>query len=616
MRSAVPHRPDRDRAGLATLRRSLIALVTLAFLAIATIAPVAAKDRPPGGVLTNPVVRAIDVSSPAVVRIATLYSAHLTLSACGLTVTLPASGSYTVGGLGSGAFVSARGDILTADHVVYIDPASLDDEMFGVRRVGADVASFLNAACHPGVPVTADDVANGVVQFNGFPFTTSYSQPQVLVWRSESYLGAITGASSSATASLLSGLMKAPYKEAHVLATSSFGENDLALIHVDLADTPSIQLDSSGQLAVEDALTVIGFPGNGDFNGDPTNLLTPSVNNVTISALKRNDNGSQLIQVGGNVEHGDSGGPALDADGRIVGIVSFGGADTQGITAFLRSSDNAMSLLNKAEIDTKPGTFQALWQQAFADYADTTPGHWHAAAREMDALSAKYPEFHGLDPYRAYADNAAIGEPSSSSFSLSRLPLPLPVIAAIGAGLVLLVLLLILLALRSRSRRRRRALTAPAPLSVWSNGGFSQGYPGAAAASPYAPTAYNSPAQPTRPANGQWPYGQQQPQPQQPYPQGERSAQPQSYSGYAPYGAAPLGSRSHPVSGPVPAAPGSYDGPRSGSWQDGSASARCVNGHPMEANAVRCAVCGAERDQSGTMAQRDASSVPPWAQNR
>jgi hypothetical protein len=578
-------------------------------------AAAAAKDRPPGGVLTNPVVRAIDVSSPAVVRIATLYSAHLTLSACGLTVTLPASGSYTVGGLGSGAFVSARGDILTADHVVDIDRASLDDEIFGVRQVGADVASFLNAACRPGVPVTADDVANGVVQFNGFPFSTSYSSPQVLVWRSESYLGAITGASSSATSSLLTGLMKAPYKEAHVLATSSFGEDDLALIHVDLTDTPSIQLDSSSELAVEDALAVIGFPGNGDFNGDPTNLLTPSVNNVSISALKRNDNGSQLIQVGGNVEHGDSGGPALDTDGRIVGVVSFGGSDTQGITAFLRSSDNAMSLLNSANVDTKPGVFQALWQQAFADYAASTPGHWHAAAREMDALSAKYPDFRGLEPYRSYADNAAIGEPSSSAFSLARLPLPLPVIVAIGTGFVLLVLLLILLALRSRSRRRRRALTAPAPLSVWSNGGYSQGYPGAAA-SPYAPTAYGSPAQPTRPTSGQWPYAQPQPQTQQHYPQGERSAQPQSYSGYAPYGGAPQGSWSHSVSGPAPSAPGSYDGPRSGSWQDGSASARCVNGHPMEANSVRCAVCGAERDQSGAMAQRDASSVPPWAQNR
>jgi hypothetical protein len=196
------------------------------------------------------------------------------------------------------------------------------------------------------------------------------------------------------------------------------------------------------------------------------------------------------------------------------------------------------------------------------------------------------------------------------------LPLPLPVIAAIGAGFVLLLLALILLALRglSRSRRRKRAQTAPAPLSVWSNAGISPGYPGAGAgvASPYAPTAYNGSPQPAHPANRQWHYAQQ------PYAQGDRSAQPQPqpYSGYAPYGAAPQGSRSHAVSGPVPSGPSSYDSPRSGSWQDGNATARCVNGHPMQANAVRCAVCGAERDQSGVMAPRDASSVPPWAQNR
>src|SRR6185437_12026189 len=84
MRSAVPRRPDRDHTGLATLHRLLMAFFTVAFFAIATTLPVAAKGRPPGGVLTNPVVRAIDVSMPAVVRIATLYSAHLTLSACGL----------------------------------------------------------------------------------------------------------------------------------------------------------------------------------------------------------------------------------------------------------------------------------------------------------------------------------------------------------------------------------------------------------------------------------------------------------------------------------------------------------------------------------------------------
>ena len=607
MRSASSVVPGQHLA--AALGKALIALASVAILAVTGIAPAAAGDRPPGGVLTNPVVRAIDLASPAVVRIATLYSAHVTLSACGITATLPASGAYTVGGLGSGAFVSAHGDILTADHVVDIDRQSLDASIFEGQRSSADVATFLNTACHPSVPVTPNDVASGIVQFNGFPFTIGYSSRRVLVWRSTSYLGAISAGQAGEAVDLLSGLLKAPYNEASVVKFSSFTDDDIALIHVGLTDTPNIQLDPSSQLAVEDSLAVIGFPGNGDVNGDPTNLLTPSVNNVSVSALKRNDNGSQLIQVGGNVEHGDSGGPVLDTAGRIVGIVSFGGPDIQGITAFLRSSDSALTLLNLAHIDQTPGTFQKLWQQAFADYVVTTPGHWHTASREMDDLSARYPDFHGADVYRAYADTAAIHESTSSSqFNIPSLPLPLPIMAGIVGGVVLLLLLLIIIAsVRRRARRRAKQQAAPVPLPSWPSAGLPQGYNGATAPS-YPQMSYNDPAPPTRPASPQ-----QRPDyvsnHAQGYPSNNSQVYPPSYapySGYMPQSSAPQG-RADGQSRPV-----SSSTPPSGDPQERGAVDRCVNGHQMPSGVPRCLVCGAERAQPASSAPRD---VNPWAQN-
>jgi hypothetical protein len=655
--------PRRALVGVATAALLLTLLLTLG---LAGVGSVAAQDRPPGGVLTNPVVRAIDLASPAVVRIATLYSAHLRLTACGVTTSLPKSGAYTLGGLGSGAFVSANGDILTADHVVDIDRASLDSVIFSGARVSGDVAAFLNNACHPSVPVTPDDVANGIVQFNGLPFSTTYSAPRVLVWQSASYFGTASGGTASDATNQLEGLMKATYNEATVLKTSSFEQDDVALIHVGLTDTPSIQLDPSSELAVEDALTVIGFPGNGDVNGDPTNLLTPSVNNVNVSAIKRNDNGSQLIQVGGNVEHGDSGGPALDVAGHIVGIVSFGGADNQGITAFLRSSDSALTVLRDAQIDTTPGTFQKLWEQAFADYADTAPGHWQTASREMDALTTRYPNFHGLDAYRAYADTAAAREaPTTPAFQALNPPfgLSLPVAAAIVGGVILLLLLLIIVSgarRRARHRRARAQAAAIAP-SPWAPAGLPPGYnsataPGGYNGSPYATTytqpSYNAPAPPTRPADGRpWPSSsgypqqpgqqQQQQQQQQPYPYVASAATPASAPGYMPQvpGYPPRANPSTPSyaapSGPAAglssatppqAGGGGQSGPASSpasspwsspatqSAQDGAASAFCVNGHPMPPGAFRCVVCGADRARPIASAPRDAS-VPPQGQN-
>jgi hypothetical protein len=123
---------------------------------------------------------------------------------------------------------------------------------------------------------------------------------------------------------------------------------------------PSIQLDSSSTVNEQDNLTLIGYPGLGDLSTNPTNLLTSSINKIYVSALKTTDSGAPVIQVGGNVEHGDSGGPALDNSGHIVGIVSFGYSGINGDygqTSFLQASSSALTLIKQLGISTTPGAF-------------------------------------------------------------------------------------------------------------------------------------------------------------------------------------------------------------------------------------------------------------------
>jgi hypothetical protein len=278
--------------------------------------------------------------------------------------------------------------------------------------------------------------------------------------------------------------------------------------------------------------------------------------------------------------------------------------------------------------------FQKMWEHAFATYADTTPGHWQAASREMDALSKTYPDFHGVDAYRQYADTAAVREAAESSSApgfISALPLPLPITAAVVAAIVVLVLLLIVVAtIRRRATRRaeQQAQAALAPLPAMPSTGLPHGYQGATAPS-YPPVSYygsyGSPAQPTRPATPQQQpsapgYG---PQPAgQPYqPVYAASPAPSPTPIYSPYpNSAPQGNtpqnggaqnsnpwssatnQPQPVSAPTPGVPS----------QDGI-SDFCANGHPMQVSVARCAVCGAERAQAPTP-PRDAN-VSPWAQN-
>lgn len=454
--------------------------IALLGVSLQLVAPRAVADgRPPGGRFDDPVVRAVDIAQPSIVRLATLYTAHITLTLCGQEVTLPAGGEgYTLGATGSGAFISANGDILTADHVVDVPKDLLDQAIFQEQASATDIANLLttNPGCHASQAISADDVAAGYVQYAGIPYVVRYSSPRRLVWQSTAFTGPVSNTSQK---SILEGLLAAPYHDATVLSASSVNDNDLAIVHVDLTDTPNIQLDNSASVATDDQLTIIGYPGNGDVTNDGTDLLTPSVNVTTISAVKSGDNGAQLIQVGGNVEHGDSGGPALDAQGRIVGVVSFGfvGPNSPGSTAFLRSSNSVRSLISAAGITTTPGAFEKAWEAAFADYAATYAGHWHAAARKLDDLNSRYPTFKGVQPYMNYADQAANVEaapPDSTQI--------LEIVGGAAALLALIVVGLTLLVIRGRNRKRRPAYASGAQAFPY-GGTYPYGYPPA----PYGP---------------------------------------------------------------------------------------------------------------------------------
>src|SRR5579859_812505 len=71
----------------------------------------------PGGDITDPVVRNVDLAQPAVVRILTGIKAQLKVNISSTTaVTFPqqSGASYTLTLSGTGTFISSHGDILTA----------------------------------------------------------------------------------------------------------------------------------------------------------------------------------------------------------------------------------------------------------------------------------------------------------------------------------------------------------------------------------------------------------------------------------------------------------------------------------------------------------------------
>src|SRR5579884_979175 len=443
-------------------------ILSLMFMGALGAAPVARADAP-GGDVTDPFVRLVDIAKPAVVRIITVINGHLTVDfPNGKAVTFPQNdpNGYQLGLSGTGTFISAHGDILTADHVV--NPphdASLDQYL--QQTAAPDVANYYDTSVNPGAPLSPDQVATDLAD-GQLQSTTSYGTPSSQVFLSTDY----TGPLNATSAQDLPAYAHAPVDR--IEAQSNFNDRDTAIIHVsNMNDMPLVAIGDSTTVQEQDQLRIIGFPGNGDVNmNNISQLLTSSINQIFVSSIKTTDTGAPVIQVSGNVEHGDSGGPALNSSGQIVGIVSFG-TGTDGSTSFLQASASALMLVQQAGVNTTPGPFEKAWVQAFNDYAATAAGHWHKSQQEFQQIANRYPNFKAIAPYLAYATQQAKNEKTSSTpttttgsrqgtTSLTRW------IIIGGIVVVLLVVILIVVVVM----QRRRGSSAPSQATIpgsWGN---------------------------------------------------------------------------------------------------------------------------------------------------
>jgi S1-C subfamily serine protease len=91
--------------------------------------------------------------------------------------------------------------------------------------------------------------------------------------------------------------------------------SDVAVVQVDLDDAPTVPLGDSDQLQVGQTAIAIGNPLG----------FERTVTTGVVSALNRSPRGLQVggfIQTDASINSGNSGGPLLDSEGRVIGINS------------------------------------------------------------------------------------------------------------------------------------------------------------------------------------------------------------------------------------------------------------------------------------------------------
>lgn len=104
---------------------------------------------------------------------------------------------------------------------------------------------------------------------------------------------------------------------------------DIAVLKIDKEGFPGLTLGSSKSLKPGSKVYVLGYPAIADIND--SGLTQPTFTSGIVSAFKKSSQGDyDVIQIDAGVSGGNSGGPAFNDKGEIVGIATFGSDQKEG----------------------------------------------------------------------------------------------------------------------------------------------------------------------------------------------------------------------------------------------------------------------------------------------
>src|SRR6185437_4820611 len=108
-----------------------------------------------------------------------------------------------------------------------------------------------------------------------------------------------------------------------LIQSSPVTENDTAVIKVQGSNFPVLAMGDSDAAQVGDPVGVIGYPATAIDNVDLATLTSPTVTSGSVTN-KPSQGGFARLQSDATAEHGNSGGPMINATGQVIGIVSNG----------------------------------------------------------------------------------------------------------------------------------------------------------------------------------------------------------------------------------------------------------------------------------------------------
>lgn len=220
------------------------------------------------------------------------------------------------------------------------------------------------------------------------------------------------------------------------LLTGTFTSSDAALIKLTSGSNyPMVKIGAMADAAQGSNLNIMGFPGTGSSTNGIVSKTVTSATLTTgkVSAQKTDSGGRSIIETDTEIGHGNSGGPAFNDDGEVIGIATYTsdtGEAGDGVLNYIRNIADFTALADKKVVNYKSisGT-QAAWNRAINLFYQA---HYKAAIPVFKQVKQLYPSHPQVDAMIASSEKHIANGDNIDEFPIIPVVI-VAVVAVIGA---------------------------------------------------------------------------------------------------------------------------------------------------------------------------------------
>lgn len=295
------------------------------------------------------------------------------------------------GAMGTGFIITPDGYILTNAHVVYAEDEYLKWELTQTalkELLEKDVQDAIKEAGEMDVEISEDVMKAGTQN------AALYYQRFMQISKVSTEIFTEMGVAVPGLQSMQRGFPSDLRKRGEPIPGK-----DVAILKIDKTNLPTVRLGDDAAVTTGDRIYVIGYPAVATFHEmlSKESIIEPSLTSGLISARKTMQAGWSALQTDAAITHGNSGGPAFNEQGEVIGIATFGsidyqrgGAEVQGMN-FLVPIGVARQFLSELNVKPQESQLTRLYEQGLAYYDKQQYKNALEKFREVNELNPGYP---------------------------------------------------------------------------------------------------------------------------------------------------------------------------------------------------------------------------------